>query len=91
MKRYPDLERDILLAIENHSMMGISQSNVWVPQRLTMSEYEYLDTIRDPEIWRQTKEGADKVSSRSIETLSQLARGFIRTQVKKLTGEDMDV
>lgn len=51
--------------------------------------YEFLDLIRDDEIWRQTKEGAEKVKGFSMEILEDIARGFIKTQVKRLTGVDV--
>lgn len=63
----------------------------WIPERLTMRGHQYLETIRDPEIWRKTKEGAAKVGSYSIELLSALAKGFLRQQVKKLTGVEIEL
>ena len=33
----------------------------WKPKRLTFAGHEYLDTVRDNEVWRLTKEGANKV------------------------------
>nr|WP_234936981.1 DUF2513 domain-containing protein [Pseudomonas savastanoi] len=33
---------------------------LWQPQRLTYKGHEFLDTIRDGEVWRRTKAGAEK-------------------------------
>ena len=50
----------------------------WIPQRLTMAGHEYLDAIRDDEVWRRTKDGARAVGSFSLEVLGTLARGLVR-------------
>lgn len=62
----------------------------WHPQCLTMAGHQYREAIRDPEIWRKTKEGASMAGSFSIELLGKLANGFIRTQIKKHTGFDIE-
>ncbi len=55
-----------------------------------MAGHQYLEAIRDPEIWRKTKEGASLAGSFSIDLLGKLANGFIRTQIKKHTGIDIE-
>lgn len=52
--------------------------------RLTWAGHEFIDEIRDPEIWRKTKEGADKVGSWSIKLLGELASGFVRAKAIEL-------
>jgi hypothetical protein len=39
------------------------QKYLWLPKRLTWDGHEFLDAIRDPEVWRRTKEG---VASRRV-------------------------
>ncbi len=63
----------------------------WIPKRLTMAGHQYLEAIRDPEVWRQTKENAQKIGNFSLEVLSALAKGFVRTKIKNLTGYDVDL
>lgn len=62
-----------------------------LPVRLTMAGHEYLDTIRDEEIWRRTKEGAGAVGSFSLETLGALARGFVREKIRQHTGIEVEL
>lgn len=52
--------------------------------RLTWNGHEFIDEIRDPEIWRKTKEGADKVGSWSIKLLGEIASGFVRAKAVEL-------
>lgn len=125
MRRHPELERAILLAIEAHddeaaSFVELSEiegfSDVqkgyhvlllheagllvaldarthdglydWVPVRLTMAGHQYLETIRDPEIWRRTQEGARRVGSFGLDVLGALAKAYLRERLQALTGFD---
>jgi hypothetical protein len=48
----------------------------WQPKRLTYQGHEFLDTIRDGEVWRRTKDGAEKVGGASIGFLWELAKAY---------------
>ena len=52
--------------------------------RMTWAGHEFLETVRDPEIWSKTKEGANKLGSWSIKLLSELAIGFARAKAQEL-------
>lgn len=52
--------------------------------RITWKGHEFIDSIRDPEIWRKTKEGASKVGSWSLKLLGDMASGFIRLKATEL-------
>lgn len=58
---------------------------------LTWHGHEYLDTIRDPEIWRKTKEGAQKVGGFSLELMADLAKGLVKKKIKELTEVEIDL
>lgn len=53
---------------------------------LTWDGHDFLDTIRDPDIWRQTKEGAKKAGGFSLELLGDLAKGLIKKKIEEHTG-----
>ena len=57
-----------------------------MPKRLTWKGHEFLDTIRDPEVWRKTKIGAEQVGGFSLDILPALAKGFLKEQIKNATG-----
>lgn len=126
MKRDPDLEREILLAIEasDHdpltwinleNIQGHSPSAIsyhvklldeaglieaqdlstmsgfnWKPKRITMRGHQYLENVRDPEIWQKTKDGAKKIGSFGLDTLAALAKGFIKKKIADQTGIELD-
>lgn len=54
--------------------------------KLTRTGHDLSDSIRDPEIWRKTKDSARKAGGFTIELLGEPAKGLIRTQIEKRTG-----
>ena len=52
--------------------------------------HEYLDTVRNSEVWRRTEEGARAVGSFSLATLGALPRGLVREKIRKHTGVEAD-
>lgn len=65
--------------------------HLWRPQRLTWAGHEFLDDVRDPEIWRRTKEGAQKAGGFGLDVLGALAKGLIKQKVKQHTGIEIDL
>jgi hypothetical protein len=64
-------------------MLGITFSG------LTWAGHDYIDAVRDPDIWRKTKQGVDAAGGFTIDILRELAKGFIKTQIKTHTGVDL--
>ena len=58
-------------------------------QGLTPSGHDFLDSVRDSEIWNKTKEGASAAGGFSLDLLKDLAKGFVKQQIKKHTGIDV--
>ena len=48
----------------------------WKPKRLTYRGHEFLDTIRDEEVWRRTKAGVTKMGGASIELLWEIGKAY---------------
>ena len=57
--------------------------------QLTWQGHELLDSIRDPEAWRRTKEGARKVGSASLDFMWQLAKAYGKQLAKEKLGLDL--
>ena len=56
----------------------------WIDLNLTWAGHEFLDSVRDPEIWRQTKAGAVKAGGWSLQTLADIAGGILKSRVEQL-------
>jgi len=77
------LERVNLVKDEDKAMSYIYLGD------LTWSGHEFLDSVRDPKIWKETKETAAKVGSFSIDILTEIAKGLIKTKIAKHTGVEI--
>ncbi|WFU05699.1 DUF2513 domain-containing protein (plasmid) [Rhizobium sp. CB3171] len=57
-----------------------------MPIRLTWSGHDFLESVRDPEIWKKTKEGALSAKGFTLDLLQDLAKGFLKKQIEDRTG-----
>lgn len=71
------VERKIVRPFEH----GVALDMGW---RITWAGHEFLDTVRDPEIWRKTKNGADQLGSWTIKILADMASGYVRAKAQEL-------
>ena len=78
-------EAGFVSGIKAHSFGGKN----WLDLNLTWNGHEFLDNVRDPEIWRQTKTGAVKAGQWSIKTLADIAVAIGKARIEQLfaTGE----
>ena len=61
----------------------------WRVKKLTSKGHDFLDSVRDPKIWQRTKSGAEAAGGFTVELLSELAKGFVKHQIKQKTGLDV--
>lgn len=62
----------------------------FLPDAMTDQGHDFLESVRDPELWRKTKSGAEKLGSFSLDLVKQIALGLIKTKLKAHTGVDID-
>lgn len=55
----------------------------WRAKRLIYEGHEFLDTVRDPVVWRKTKELAVKAGSASLAVLWEAAKAVIRQHAQQ--------
>ncbi|UUJ43216.1 DUF2513 domain-containing protein [Pseudomonas extremaustralis] len=58
-------------------------------RRLTWSGHDFLDAVRDNEIWKKTRQGATAAGGFSVDLLKDLAKGFIRKKISDHTGVEI--
>lgn len=56
---------------------------------ITYIGHDYLDSVRDPDVWKATKDVAVKSGAWSLELLSDIAEGLIKTKIEKHTGMEV--
>jgi hypothetical protein len=60
-----------------------------IPFDLTWQGHEFLDAVRDPEIWRQAKAGAASAGTASIQFIWGIAKALLRNAIREKTGFDL--
>jgi hypothetical protein len=58
----------------------------WRPKRLTYRGHEFLDTVRDNEVWRRTKAGAEQAGVASLGLLLEIAKAYGKEVLKEKLG-----
>jgi hypothetical protein len=58
---------------------------------LTPSGHDFLDSVRDPDIWEKTKEGTQKVGGFTLDILASCAKGLITKQIEEYTGVKINI
>ncbi|MEZ0169488.1 DUF2513 domain-containing protein [Microvirga sp. TS319] len=54
--------------------------------RTTKAGYGFLESVRDPDIWRKAKDGALKAGGWTVELLIGLGKGLLKKQIEERTG-----
>ena len=54
--------------------------------QLTWSGHDFIDLIRDQDVWNKTKKGALAARGFTVDLLFDLAKGFIKKQMEEKTG-----
>lgn len=87
-ERAKDIAYQMMLLIDRGYLLGSYDptSGTFDIERLTMDGHDFLDTIRDPDVWAKTKKGADAVKSWSLETIKDIGKGLIKKQIEEYTG-----
>jgi|SRR5882724_639054 len=78
-------EAPFVSAIAAHTY---SEQN-WMRLQLTWQGHEFLETVRDPEVWTRTKEGAKKAGNFGLEFVLQIARAYGKHIAKERLGIDL--
>ena len=63
----------------------------YILANLTWAGHDFIDSVRDDEIWRKTKEGAKAAGGFSVDLLKALAKGFLKKQIETRTGVELDL
>lgn len=61
----------------------------WRPQRLTYRGHEFLDTVRDREVWRLTKSGAEKAGGVSLALMLEIGKAYGKQVLKDRLGIEL--
>ena len=58
-------------------------------RRLTHRGHDFIDSVRDPEVWKRTKSAATKAGGWTLGLLKDLGTAFVKQVIKERTGLDI--
>lgn len=61
----------------------------WIFRRLTWDGHDFLDTVRDPEVWKRTKSGASKLGGLAFGAFKDMATAYAKHVAKERLGLDL--
>lgn len=96
----PEVDSRTPMEISYHIMMmhdaglilGLEQNHHgsdgfrWRAQHLTYRGHEFLDTVRDGEVWRRTKAGAEKAGVTGLDVLLELGKAYTKEVLREKLG-----
>ena len=53
---------------------------------LTWKGHDFIDSVRDDEVWAKTKKGAEEARGFTIDLLKDLAKGLVKKKIEEHTG-----
>ncbi len=77
-----------LLVGQSHNHLGPG-GFIWEPKHLTYRGHEFLDTVRDGEVWRRTKVGAEKAGVAGLGMLLDLGKAISKQMLKEKLGIEL--
>jgi hypothetical protein len=82
-----DVAYHLLLLTDRKFVIGSYDraSGTFDIERLSMDGHDFLDSVRDREVWKKTKNGAEAAGGFTLDLLKDLAKGFIKKQIEELT------
>lgn len=70
--------------IESGTDVNGPLSGGWYFKKLTWSGRDFLDSVREPKVWAETKNKASKVGGWTTGILVEIAKGVIKGELAKL-------
>lgn len=68
---------------------GSNSGENWLDLTLTWSGHDFLNDVRDPAIWRKTKEGVEKIGGAGWEIIVGMAKAYVKAKAKEKLGIDL--
>ena len=58
-------------------------------RRLSWDGHEFIASVRDAEVWSETKKAAKKGGTEALNFIWEIAKGVVRKQIKERAGIDL--
>jgi hypothetical protein len=68
-----------------------SGGGAWTVTNITWEGHDFIDSVRDPELWAQTKQGVTKAGGFTFDVIKAVAKGLLKKKIEQHTGVDIDL
>lgn len=86
-RTHEDIAYHLVLLIDGGLLDGERElSGGFVARKLTWAGHDFLDSVRDPKIWRTTKERVKEAGGFTIEILTNVAKEIITHNLARIAG-----
>ncbi len=78
--------------LENAGFIGLQKlsGGYWRITELTWAGHDFIDSVRDPEIWKRAKGAAAKAGGFTVGLLAAASKGLIKSQMQTHLGFEME-
>lgn len=80
-----DIEYHLKQALQAGLLEGKIGEGHYIVSGLTPRGHDFADAVRDPLIWRRTRDGAIAAGGLTLELVIDLAKGFIKRLIREKT------
>lgn len=83
-------ENQLIDAIRSDEI-GVPEFNSFYDVSLTWAGHDFLDSVRDNEVWKKTKAGAAAAGGITFDLMKSLAKGLVKKKIEQHTGVQLDI
>lgn len=80
---YEELAYHLTLLIEADLIVGQTTMRMPMVSRLTWRGHEFIEDIREPDVWKKTRDGAQKVGNAGLQFMWDLAKAYGKQLAKE--------
>jgi hypothetical protein len=84
-----DIDRHLRLLVDGGYLTGKAAMDGVITAGLSWKGCEFLDSIRNPEVWRRTETAASKVGGVALSVLADMAKAIATSLIKEKLGLDL--
>lgn len=83
------VKQEIASVYKGSGLTAVKISDRPSSYRMTWAGHDFIDTFRDPEVWKRTKDGASKMGGWTFGLLKDLGTAYLKHVAKERLGLDL--
>ena len=83
------VKQEIASVYKGAGLRAVKTSERPSSYRMTWAGHDFIDTVRDPEVWKRTKDGAGRIGGWTFGLLKDLGTAYLKHVAKERLGLDL--